>query len=213
LSHTGRANGALVIADEVLTGLRLHPGITGHRLGLEPDLATMGKAIGSGIPVGAVLGTDEAFQPITTGRLKRFGTYNGSPMVTAVVTATMKHLAGADYAGLMETGRQLRLKIVNAFANAGIAVSTSGLDSAFTIWFCPERPRTYAEAVKLVDPARTTRLHLALRRRGVMTMPYPWGRLFLSFAHGPQEFDKTIAAVAEFAHELASNQPSSRSSA
>jgi glutamate-1-semialdehyde 2,1-aminomutase len=168
----------------------------------------MGKAIGSGVPVGAVLGTDEAFQPITTGRLKRFGTYNGSPMVTAAVTATMKHLTGADYEGLMETGRQLRLGIVNVFANAGIAVSTSGLDSAFSIWFCPERPRTYAEAIKLVDPARSIELHLGLRRTGVMTMPYPWGRLFLSFAHGPGESEKTIAAVAEIAHELANNERS-----
>src|SRR5262249_19142503 len=93
------AHGAMVISDEVLMGLRLRAGPSCYDLGLEPDLLTLGKAIGSGLPVAAVLGTAEAFTAVEDGRAARAGTYHGNPLVSAAVLATFETLSKSDYAG------------------------------------------------------------------------------------------------------------------
>lgn len=196
LTERAQARDILVIADEVLTGLRLHPGLTCHKLGYAPDLATMGKAIGSGVPVAAVLGTSEAFGPLTTGKVTRAGTYNGSPLVAAAVIATMRNLQSASYASLLANGRELRDRITAAYAAAGITACTCGLDSVFSLWRAPAPPATYAEASTLTDPDRTRALHLELRRHGILTMPSPWGRHFLSFAHSADDIRRTGEAYA-----------------
>lgn len=191
-----RKHGAMVIADEVLMGLRLHPGPSSHRLGLDPDLVTLGKAIGSGLPVAAVIGSEEAFEVITDGSAMRAGTYHGNPLVTAAVLATFDVLAEADYGALMARGRSLRQGIVQAFASLGIETATSGLDSVFSLWLTIEPPTRYAAAKTLVQHEVSRELHLELRRQGVLTMPGlgAWGRVFMSFAHADADIGKAIVA-------------------
>lgn len=183
LSDLAHAHGALVILDEVLMGLRLHAGLSGTLLGAEADLATVGKAIGSGVPVAALVGKPEYMALFEQGKIVRAGTYSGAPPACAAVLATLKQLACADYSALLARGDVLRADLVAAFAQKGIAVSTSGYGSVFTLWPCAVAPRNYAEAAQVANSDWTLALHKALRRQGVMTMPFAFGRVYLTFAH------------------------------
>jgi len=203
LQRLARANGALVIADEVLMGFRLHAGLTSALMGLEPDLATLGKAIGSGMPVAALAGRPEVMALFEQGRVARAGTYSGNPPACAAVLATMRVLAGLDYAALLARGERLRAGIVAALRAAGHASCTSGHGSVFSLWFAEAPPADYAAAVRLADAERSLALHLALRRRGVMTLRSPFGRMFLSPAHSDADVEATVAAFAGAAEALA----------
>jgi glutamate-1-semialdehyde 2,1-aminomutase len=184
-------------------GFRLHAGLTSALMGLEPDLATLGKAIGSGMPVAALAGRPEVMALFEQGRVARAGTYSGNPPACAAVLATMRVLAGLDYAALLARGERLRAGIVAALRAAGHASCTSGHGSVFSLWFAEAPPADYAAAVRLADAERSLALHLALRRRGVMTLRSPFGRMFLSPAHSDADVEATVAAFAGAAEALA----------
>jgi glutamate-1-semialdehyde 2,1-aminomutase len=194
VQRLARQHGAMIIADEVLMGLRLRAGPSSAVLGLDPDLITMGKAIGSGVAVAAVLGTHEGFSAVHDGRAARAGTYHGNPLAAAAVLATMRHVARADYPGLLARGRRLRDGLERLFQEAGHQMRTSGVDSAFSLWLAPSPPRSYAQALQLVQPEFFARLHLELRREGVLTIPGAWARLFVCFAHDDAAVAHTLAA-------------------
>lgn len=202
LQAIARRHGALLIADEVLMGFRLHAGLTAHAMGLDPDLATLGKAIGSGIAVAAVAGRPEIMRAFADGSAVRAGTYSGNPLACAAVTATMDMLDAADYPALLARGEALRAAIVEAFAAQGQAVSTSGHGDVFTLWPAAEPPRDYAEARRLLRPDWSAALHAELRRRGVLVMPSGYGRLFLSFAHDQAVLDGMAEAFRDTARAL-----------
>jgi glutamate-1-semialdehyde 2,1-aminomutase len=199
VAAVARRHGALVIADEVLMGFRLRAGLTSPNEGFEPDLATVGKAIGSGFAVAAVVGRPAIMQA-AEGAGVRAGTYSGNPVAAAAVASTLGLLSTADYPALLARGERVRGAIVDAFAAAGRTVSTSGFGSVFTLWFAPRPPATYAEAAEMADPALSLRWHVALRQRGVLAIPFAFGRLYLSFAHDDAvcaELVKIVAAAAE----------------
>jgi glutamate-1-semialdehyde 2,1-aminomutase len=198
-----RKNGAMVISDEVLMGLRLHAGPTCHRFGLDPDLVTLGKAIGSGVPVAAVLGTEEAFSAVIDGRATRAGTYHGNPLVTSAVIATFDALRKSDYAAFLKRGEALRAEITAAFAEAGMTLSTSGIDSVFSLWFADRVPTRYLPAKASIRPDLSAELHLEMRRHGVVTIPSPWGRIFMSFAHSAADCAAVAEAYRQSAKKLA----------
>jgi glutamate-1-semialdehyde 2,1-aminomutase len=183
LSGIARRHGALVIMDEVLMGFRLQAGLTSHALGLDPDLVTLGKAIGSGLPVAAVVGREPIMRAFADGRAVRAGTYSGNPVSCAAVVATLRLLDQADYPSLLARGDALRRHIETCFAQAGVVASTCGYGSVFALWPGAEAPGDYAEAVRLLRPGWSQALHLHLRREGVLMMPSGFGRLYLSFAH------------------------------
>ena len=200
-----RRHGALVILDEVLMGFRIRFGLAGHAMGITPDLSTVGKAIGSGIPVAAVLGTPEIMDVCERGQVVRAGTYSGNPVSTAAVSATMKVLRELDYGSLLSRGDNLRRGIEQAFAAADIATSTTGYGTVLTVWFDADGPTTYAEALRKVDEATTRSLHLALRRLGVMAMPSAFGRIYLSTEHNEEVIDQVIEAFHAAALTLGSS--------
>ena len=208
LQDTARRHGALLIADEVLMGFRLGPGLASHGFGLDPDIATVGKAIGSGIAVAAVLGRPGAMAALEDGRAARAGTYSGNPLACAAVLATLSELDREAYPALLERGEALRGAVVAGFARAGLAVSTSGFGSVFTVWPVAVPPADYTEALSAADPAFTVGLHAALRERGVLAMPFPFGRVYLSFAHGPAEIAAMGEAFAAAAHAMAGSAAS-----
>jgi glutamate-1-semialdehyde 2,1-aminomutase len=195
LQEVARENGALIISDEVLMGFRLHNGLAADVLGLAPDLAAVGKAIGSGFAVSAVLGTEEVMAAVSDGRVASAGTYNGNPVACAAVIATAGLLEALDYDAMMRRGAYLRRAIEEAAACAGIPLTTSGHGSVFTPWFAETAPGTYAEALALQNADLTGRMHLALRRQGVLTMPNPLGRWFISGAHDDAVIDDLIVAA------------------
>lgn len=204
LTARARANGTLIIADEVMVGLRRGVKLVSEDLGLTPDLATFGKAIGSGVPVAAVLGTPAAFEVVENGTVPCFGTYHGNPLVASAVLATMKVLEDeALYTRLFGWGAALRTAMVDAFAGEGIKATTTGFDSVFSLWFTDKAPRTYDEAKAKVRPEAMKRVSDTLRRNGVVALPTVWGRYFVSLAHGDAEMDITARAFREAARELA----------
>ncbi len=202
VQETARRHGSLVIVDEVLMGFRLRFGLAAHGMGLSPDLATVGKAIGNGFAVAAVLGRPEFMAAAADGRAVRAGTYSGNPVATAAVTATLARLATADYAELTRRGNALREALVDAFAARGEPAVTSGFGPVFTLWFDEEAPATYETATAIVQPEQSIALHLALRREGVMTMPQPFGRVYVSFAHDAEVIEETAMAIGRAVNAL-----------
>jgi len=204
LTKRAQENGTLIIADEVMVGLRRGVKLVSEDLGLTPDLATFGKAIGSGVPVAAVLGTPKAFEVVDNGQVSTYGTYHGNPLVASAVLATMKLLEDESaYSRLFDWGAKLRAEITAAFGSEGIAATTTGFDSVFSLWFTDQRPRTYDEAQARVNPEAMKLVSDTLRRNGVIGLPTVWGRFFVSLSHGDAEMDITIRAFREAAHELA----------
>lgn len=204
LTNRARANGTLIIADEVMVGLRRGVKLVSEDLGLTPDLATFGKAIGSGVPVAAVLGTPAAFEVVDNGKVPCFGTYHGNPLVASAVLATMKVLEDdSHYSRLFAWGDTLRREMVEAFAAEGIPAITTGFDSVFSLWFTDKAPHTYDEAKAKVRPEAMKHVSDTLRRNGVVALPSVWGRYFISLAHGDAEMDITVRAFREAARDLA----------
>jgi glutamate-1-semialdehyde 2,1-aminomutase len=200
VEKVARAHGALLIADEVLMGFRLHAGLSSHAMGLDPDLATVGKAIGSGIAVAGVIGRAAVMECYHRAKGLRGGTFSGNPLAAAAVQATLRVLSTADYPALQARGDALRQHIAESFASAGLAVSTSGYGDVFGLWFASEAPRDYATALALADPAKSLRLHIELRRAGLLALPSPYGRHYVTFAH-----DEEALEIAREAFEQAAN--------
>ena len=199
LQAIARRHGALLIMDEVLMGFRLHAGLTAHALGLDPDIVTLGKAIGSGVPVAAVAAREPILRAFAEGRALRGGTYSGNPVACAAVTATMALLDRADYPALLARGDALRTAIVAAFAKAGAAVSTLGYGDVFSLWAAAEPPLDYEASRQLLRPQWSAALHLALRREGVLVMPAAYGRLYLTFSHDEEAMGLLAQAFATVA--------------
>lgn len=194
VARLAREAGVMVIADEVLMGFRVRRGLASHGYGLEPDLATLGKAIGNGFAVSALVGTREATAVLRDGRLKQAGTYNGNPVACAAVAATMGVLSALDYPALLATGDALRDAVERVFEDHGRPLATTGYGTVFTPW-CGERaPGTYVEAAAAIDPDFTLALHHALRRSGVISMPAPFGRHYLTSAHDEEAREVLLSA-------------------
>ena len=198
-----RAHGALVISDEVLMGFRLSAGLASHQAGLDPDIASVGKAIGNGVPVSAIVGKPHILAGFEEGRVLRGGTFSGNPMACAAVMSTLDLLDSADYAQLIARGERLRQAIVEIFRTEGITVSTSGYGNVFSVWPSPQPPANYAQAIAFANPEFSKALHLALRQAGLLVMPSVFGRLYLSFEHSDGVVLEMTAAFKVAAAKLA----------
>jgi glutamate-1-semialdehyde 2,1-aminomutase len=195
-------HGALVICDEVLMGFRLFAGLAGLREGLDPDLASVGKAIGNGVPVSAVVGKPHILAGFEEGRVARGGTFSGNPLACAAVTSTLELLDQSDYDQLIQRGEDLRAAIEATFNAQGITVTTSGYGNVFGIWPAAAAPVTYEQAARIASPAFTKALHLALREEGVLMMPSPYGRIYLSFEHSDEVIEQMKVAFDKAAKQL-----------
>ncbi|MER1968057.1 aminotransferase class III-fold pyridoxal phosphate-dependent enzyme [Castellaniella sp. GW247-6E4] len=198
-----RRHGAVVILDEVLMGFRLHAGLCGHLYGVDADLATVGKAIGSGTAVAAVVGKPEIMDVFENRRAVRAGTYSGNPPVCAAVLATLEQLQAQDYPALLARGNALRDRLARIFRDAGLPFSTTGFGCVFTPWAHDEPPTTYAAAFGAASTEWTLDLHLALRRAGVLIMPFAFGRLYLTFAHDEAVVEELAAGFVTAVQTLA----------
>lgn len=204
LQDVARRHGALLIADEVLMGFRLHGGLTSHLFGLDPDLATVGKAVASGIATSAVLGRAAILDRYQALNGLRGGTYSGNPVACAAVEATMSQLDAVDYPALIAKGDDFRAFIERSFAREGMPVRTSGFGTVFSLWFGPDAPGDYEAAQDLIDADKSMALHLHLREHGMLVMPSPYGRLYVSFAHDDEAFALMRDA---FAHAAGAMRP------
>ncbi len=182
--------GALLIFDEVMTGFRVAYGGAQQRYGIRPDLTTLGKVIGGGLPVGAYGGRKDIMSKVApVGPVYQAGTLSGNPLAVAAGLAMLRHLeAHPEVYGQLEA-RAARLC---AAAPAGVTVNRVG--AMFTFFFT-DGPVTDWESAKRCDTAKFGRFFQAMLERGIYLAPSQFEAAFLSAAHTGEDIDRTIAAA------------------
>ncbi len=188
-------NGALLIFDEVITGFRLARGGAQGRFGITPDLTTLGKVIGGGMPVGAYGGRSDLMRLIAPdGPVYQAGTLSGHPLAMAAGVATLDLLTPAVYEGLERTGARLEAGLREAAADAGRTVSVSRVGSLLTVFFRPTSPRDGAEALAS-DRDAFARFFGAMLDGGVLLPPSQFEAWFLGAEHSDADVDATVASA------------------
>ncbi len=170
--------GALLIFDEVIS-LRVGPGGCQERYGVRPDLTTMGKIIGGGLPVAAFGGRADVMarlDPTTPGFVPHGGTYNGNPLGMAAGLAALALLTPEAYTSLEARGDRVREGLRQAFEERDIAVQVTGVASLFGLHFS-SRPVTGYRSLAARDEPRSRELYLRLLGEGVLLAPRGLGAL------------------------------------
>ncbi len=190
--------GALLILDEVMTGFRLSLGGAQQVYGIRPDLTTLGKIIGGGLPCGAFGGRADIMELLAPlGPVYQAGTLSGNPLAMAAGIATLDHLIAheeAVYAGLEGTTARIAEGIAMIAHEAGIPLTTNRVGSMFT-WFFTDRPVTdFASAANSDTPA-FGRFHRAMLDAGVWLPPSQYEAAFVSTAHGDAELGMVLEAA------------------
>jgi glutamate-1-semialdehyde 2,1-aminomutase len=192
--------GALLIADEVMTGFRVALGGALELYGVDADLVTLGKIVGGGLPVG-VFGGKRRFMDLLAplGPVYQAGTLSGNPLAMAAGIATVSYLQAHTaevYARLEATAKAVAEGVATEAAQARIPLTLNRVGSMWT-WFFTAGPVTdYAQAA-LSDTAAFGRFHNAMLEQGVWLPPSQFEAAFLSTAHGEEEVAATIAAAHE----------------
>ncbi len=188
--------GALLILDEVITGFRLGPGGAADLYGVTPDLATYGKVIGGGMPVGAYGGRRELMEQLAPlGPVYQAGTLSGNPVAMAAGAATLRALladGGAAYAELERLSARLERGLKGTLSEHGVAWSVVRVGSI--LWLAlqsGESPRRY-EDIRPESAETYAALHRALLDRGIILAPSAYEVLFVSLAHDVGVIDETI---------------------
>src|SRR5205814_809281 len=148
LRETTRAHGALLVFDEVITGFRLGLGGAQVRFGVRPDLTTLGKIIGGGMPIGAYGGRADLMELVApAGPVYQAGTLSGHPLSMAAGLATLAEVTPDRYVALEETATNLTEGLTEAAAQAGRTVAIERVGSLLTVFFRATVPRAAAEAL------------------------------------------------------------------
>jgi glutamate-1-semialdehyde 2,1-aminomutase len=193
LRRLTESNGALLIFDEVMTGFRVALGGAQQLYGIRPDLTTLGKIIGGGMPLAAYGGRADIMSKVApTGPIYQAGTLSGNPMAVAAGLAMLRHLK--SHPDVYETVER-RAAQLTANAPAGIAVNRVG--SMFTFFFTPEPVIDY-ETAKKSDTARFGRFFHHMLDRGVYLAPSQFEAGFVSSAHSEEDIARTVMAMREF---------------
>jgi glutamate-1-semialdehyde 2,1-aminomutase len=199
LREITRADGALLVFDEVITGFRIARGGAQERFGVTPDLTCLGKVIGGGLPVGAFGGPAAILELVApAGPVYQAGTLSGNPLAMAAGTAALDALAEPGvYDRLEVNARSLATGLAEAVGDRGCVVQMGAM---LTLFFAPRPPANYAE-VQATDGHAFARFFHAMLDRGVLLPPSPFEAWFTTVAHGPEEIELTLdaarAAVAE----------------
>jgi glutamate-1-semialdehyde 2,1-aminomutase len=191
-------HGAVLIFDEVMTGFRVALGGAQARYGIKPDLTTLGKVIGGGLPVGAVGGRREIMDKIAPlGPVYQAGTLSGNPVAVAAGLATLKLVQEKDFQTKIEMTTRSLIDGLNSEAKkAGVVFSAQSIGSMFGLYFRATPPTTFAEVMQC-DKEKFNRFFHAMLARGVYLAPSAYEAGFVSSAHGAAEVQATLAAARE----------------
>lgn len=188
--------GAVLIFDEVMTGFRV--GLQGAQglFGINPDITTLGKVIGGGMPVGAFGGRRDIMQAIAPlGPVYQAGTLSGNPVAVAAGLATLKLIqAPGFFERLAATTTQLVEQLQAAAREAGIAFSAQSVGGMFGVYFRAQPPETYSQVMESDKPAFNRFFH-ALLAEGIYFAPSAYEAGFVSAAHGDAEIEATVKAA------------------
>jgi glutamate-1-semialdehyde 2,1-aminomutase len=191
-------HGALLIFDEVMTGFRVAYGGAQSLYGIRPDLTTLGKIIGGGLPVGAYGGRADIMDHVLpAGKVFQAGTLSGNPLATAAGIATLKTLRDSNpYPQLERLSARLAAGLDQAATKAGIPHWLARVGSMMTLFFAAG-PVVDWETASRSDTDRYARYFWGLLERGVYMPCSQFEALFISTAHTEDDIDRTIAAAAE----------------
>jgi glutamate-1-semialdehyde 2,1-aminomutase len=190
--------GALLILDEVMTGFRLSLGGAQQVYGVKPDLTTLGKIIGGGLPCGAFGGRADVMNCLAPlGPVYQAGTLSGNPLAMAAGIATLRELIAREeeiYSGLEKTTSAIAEGVADVAREAGIDFATNRVGSMFTWFFTGENVRDFASAATS-DTAAFGRFHRGMLEAGVWLPPSQFEAAFVSTAHGDAEVERVIEAA------------------
>jgi glutamate-1-semialdehyde 2,1-aminomutase len=182
----------------VMTGFRVARGGAAQRYNVRPDLVTLGKVIGGGLPVGAYGGRRDLMQLVSpVGPVYQAGTLSGNPLAMAAGIATLDALAEPGvYETLEERSRQLEEGLAAAAAKAGVRACVQRVGSMLTLFFADGPVRDYAAACRS-DTEAFGRFFRGMLARGVFLPPSQFEAWFVSLAHSREDIDRTIGAAGE----------------
>ena len=184
--------GALLVFDEVMTGFRVAPGGAAAYFGVTPDLTTLGKVIGGGLPVAAYGGRRDLMELVApSGPMYQAGTLSGNPLAMAAGIATLTTLTPALHDGIAHRTRALVEGLRGIAARRGVPFSADSAGSMFGFFFRSEPVRSFADA-RSADVALFRRFFHAALNRGVYLAPSAFEAGFMSAAHGDAEIALTL---------------------
>ncbi|MDZ4799801.1 MAG: aspartate aminotransferase family protein [Bryobacteraceae bacterium] len=202
LRETATRHSALLIFDEVITGLRLELGGGQTRYGVIPDLATFAKAVGAGLPLSVLAGRRQYMQPIASGEVVHAGSLNGNPVVLSGARAALQELrSGADtiYPRMRKLGEMLASGLVKHLRASGLPAVSTGDGPVFTIHLQQEAPVTYRDTLA-ADRQTWSDFVLALLDESVLVLPD--GRWYISAAHSEEDIDEALQAAERAARSV-----------
>jgi glutamate-1-semialdehyde 2,1-aminomutase len=204
LTRGARDNGALLIADEVITGFRVARGGGQELLGLDPDLTVMGKIVGGGLPAAAYGGRRHLMERIApAGDVYQAGTLSGNPLAVAAGLATLAKLDNAAYERLAELTDRLAAGLREAAASAGRELCVQQVTGLLTPFFTGAAQVSDYDGAAASDQQAYGAWCRALLARGVYPPPSQFEAWFPSLAHTEADIDATVTAAAEAFREIA----------
>jgi glutamate-1-semialdehyde 2,1-aminomutase len=198
LRRITREHGALLILDEVMTGFRLSLGGAQQIFGIEPDLTTLGKIIGGGLPCGAFGGRADVMDFLAPiGPVYQAGTLSGNPLAMAAGIATLSHLIEHEatlYDGLARSTQAIADGVASIAQERGIALTTNRIGSMFTWFFTGSHVSDFTSAAHS-DATAFGHFHRGMMEAGVWLPPSQFEAAFISAAHGEVEIELALAAA------------------
>jgi glutamate-1-semialdehyde 2,1-aminomutase len=188
--------GSVLIFDEVMTGFRVHKGGAQALYNIKPDLTTLGKVIGGGLPVGAYGGKREIMQLVApAGPMYQAGTLAGNPLAMSAGIAALDLIRGKEcWRKLEQTAARLETGISAAAEQAGIPIQQTRVGTMFTTFFSETKPVDW-NTVKVADKIRFGEYFQNMLKHGVYLAPSQFEAGFISTMHTDEAIDTTIAAV------------------
>jgi glutamate-1-semialdehyde 2,1-aminomutase len=202
LRELTRRDGAILIFDEVMTGFRLSMGGAQELFGVTPDMTTLGKIVGGGMPLGAYGGKEEIMRHVLpAGKIFQAGTLSGNPVAVAAGNATLRLLEeDPPYEYLEAMGKRLGDGLAAAAAGAGVAHQMQRVGSMMTLFFNEHPVQHWVDADRS-DRAKFARYFWGMIERGIYMPCSQFEALFFSRSHTVEQIDQTIdAARATFAN-------------
>jgi glutamate-1-semialdehyde 2,1-aminomutase len=198
LRDVTKSSGALLIFDEVMTGFRIALGGAQEKYDVRPDITTMGKVIGGGLPVGAYGGRSDIMDRVApSGPIYQAGTLSGNPLAVAAGFATLRQLQEeSPYAQLESMGARLERGLLGAAAKANVPVRINRVGSMFTLFFTKKDVFDF-DSAKTCDPQRFNRFFHSMLEQGIYLPPSQFESAFISAAHTNADIDRTIEAAAK----------------